>query len=69
MAKQLGIKRDAIYTLELPSFGSLAYIANKETGAAGDFTKATEANPKIKLTDTGKKSVGKDVLIINVSSI
>ena len=69
VAKQLGIKRDAIYTLELPSFGSLAYIANKETGAAGDFTKATEANPKIKLTDTGKKSVGKDVLIINGKEI
>jgi len=69
VAKQLGIKRDVIYTLELPSFGSLAYIANKETGAAGNFTKATETNPKIKLTDTGKKSVGKDVLIINGKEI
>jgi len=69
VAKQLGIKKDVIYTVELPSFGSLAFIANKESGPAGNFTLGAEKNNKIKITDTGKKSVGKDVLIVNGKGI
>jgi hypothetical protein len=69
VAKQLGIKKDVIYTVELPSFGTLAFIANKESGPGGNFTLGAEKNNKIKITDTGKKSAGKDVLIINGKEI